>query len=80
MMMFGLPVVAFAEKGGLKDIFHWEGIRQYIAPFNNISLLTQKIEWALEQNKKDSDMFRKCFLQHYQNDKLKAYWELYFDK
>lgn len=80
MMMFGLPVVAYAESGGLKDIFQREGICRYTIPFNDYVLLTQKIEWALNRKVKDNEMFRKCFLMHYQNDKLKAYQDLYFKK
>ena len=78
MMMFGLPVVAFAESGGLKDIFQWENVYQYTVPVNNISLLTQKLEWALKRNKKDSKIFRECYLNHYQNEKLNEYQYLYF--
>lgn len=80
MMMFGLPVVAFAESGGLKDIFQWEGICQYAVPVNNAPKLTQKLEWALTRGKKDSAMFRECFLKHYRNDKLKDYRKLYFNE
>lgn len=80
MMMFGLPVVAYAENGGLKDIFQWEGICRYAVPINDIPLLTQKIEWALNRKGKDNEMFRECFLKHYQNDKLKAYQDLYFKR
>ena len=80
MMMFGLPVVAFTESGGLKDIFQWEGICQYAVSVNDAAELTQKLEWALTRGKKDSDMFRECFLRHYRNDKLKDYWKLYFNE
>lgn len=78
MMMFGLPVVAFAESGGLKDIFQWEGICQYAVSVNNAPGLTQKLEWGLSRKGKDGEMFRECYLKHYQNDKLKAYIDLYF--
>ena len=80
MMMFGLPVVAFAESGGLKDIFQWEGICQYTVSVNNAPELTQKLEWALSRKGEENEMFRGCFLKHYQNDKLKAYQDLYFKK
>ena len=80
MMMFGLPVVAFAESGGLKDIFQWEGICQYAISVNDASELTKKLEWALTRGKKDFAMFRECFLQHYRNEKLKDYWKLYFNE
>lgn len=78
MMMFGLPVVAYAQGGGLKDIFQWEGICQYAVSVNDAPELTRKLEWALMRGKKDSAMFRECFLQHYRNDNLKDYWKLYF--
>ena len=78
MMMFGLPVVAFAESGGLKDIFQWEGICQYTVSVNDAPELTQKLEWALSRKEKVGEMFRECYLKHYQNDKLKAYIDLYF--
>lgn len=78
MMMFGLAVVAFAESGGLKDIFQWEGICRYTVPVNDITQLTRKLEWALSRKEKDGEMFRECYLNHYQNDKLKAYIDLYF--
>ena len=77
MMMFGLPVVAFAESGGLKDIFQWEGICRYTVPVNDITQLTRKLEWALSRKEKDGEMFRECYLKHYQNEKLKAYQDLY---
>ena len=80
MMMFGLPVVAYAESGGLKDIFRWNGICRYAVSVNDIPLLTQKIEWALSRKGEDNEMFRECFLKHYHNDKLKAYQDLYFKR
>lgn len=80
MMMFGLPVVAFAESGGLKDIFQWEGICRYTVPVNNITLLTRKLEWALSRKEMDGEMFRECYLKHYQDENLKAYQDLYFMK
>ena len=80
MMMFGLPVVAFAESDGLKDIFQWEGICQYTVPVNDITLLTRKLEWALRRKEMDGKIFRECYLKHYQNEKLKAYQDLYFMK
>ncbi|MDO4754711.1 MAG: glycosyltransferase [Parabacteroides sp.] len=78
MMMFGLPVVAYAESGGLKDIFQWDGICEYTVPTKDALGLSKKLESVLAQETKDTILFRECFLKHYQDDKLKAYHELYF--
>ena len=76
MMMFGLPLVANAELGGLKDIFEEEKFKQYILPSYTPSVLTKRLEWMLK-NKPDGSELRKKFLEKYQSEKLNAYVDLF---
>lgn len=76
MMMFGLPFVAYTMQGGLKDMFQYKGLEEYVINVLSILLLYNKINQKLSHNSKHNG-FRNNYLSNYNMTNLNAYIRLY---
>lgn len=76
MMMFGLPFIAYTMQGGLKDMFQYKGLEEYVINELSVLFMYNKIGQKLSHNN-NHNSFRNNYLFNYSMTTLNAYIRLY---
>lgn len=71
MMMFGLPFVAYTMQGGLKDMFQYKGLEEYVINELSVLFMYNKINQKLSHNN-NHNSFRNTFMLNCQKAALLA--------